>query len=376
MSSSSSGEFCPRCGDPVEPRAEPLPGDPSGRQATLCDACYFADFDLVDAPETLDVRICPRCGAVHRGERWVDVGAEDYTDVVVEATREALGVHVDAREVSWLVDPEQVDENTIAMHCHFTGIVRETAVEADHDVRVRFARETCGRCSRIAGDYYAAVVQVRGDDRTPTDAEVAGAVGIAESYVDERADAGDRDAFVSEIDEHADGVDIKLSETGLGRAVADRIRRRFGGSVSDSETLVTEDEDGNEAYRVTYAVRLPPYPAGTVIQPADDDPVLVRSARGNLKGQYLTTGERYEADREDGLAPEARRLGHADDAGEATVVTVEDDRAVQVLDPETYEATTVARPSYFDPEADTVPVLRSRAGLHVLPEDVDDLGGA
>jgi nonsense-mediated mRNA decay protein 3 len=374
MSSSPSREFCPRCGDPVEPRAEPRSGDPAGRQATLCDACYFEDFDLVDAPETLDVRICARCGAVHRGERWVDIGAEDYTDVAVEATRETLGVHVDAEEISWLVDPEQIDENTIVMHCHFTGVVRGTAVEADDDVRVRFARETCRRCSRIAGDYYAAVVQVRSDERTPTDSEVAGAIDIAESFVADREAKGDRNAFVSEIDEHRDGVDIKLSDSQLARAIASRIRRRFGGSITDSQTLVTEDEDGNEVYRVTYAVRLPPYPAGTVIQPEGEDPVLVRSAHGNLKGRYLTTGERYEADREDGLAPEARRLGDVGDARETTVVTVEDEHAVQVLDPETYEATTVARPSYFDSDAETVPVLRSRAGLHVLPEDAGDEG--
>ncbi|MFT4931742.1 MAG: nonsense-mediated mRNA decay protein 3, partial [Natronomonas sp.] len=42
---------------------------------------------------------------------------------------------------------------------------------------------------------------------------------------------------------------------------------------------------------------------------------------------------------------------------------------VQVLDPETYEAKTVARPDYLDPDAETVTVLKHREGLHVLPED-------
>jgi nonsense-mediated mRNA decay protein 3 len=43
---------------------------------------------------------------------------------------------------------------------------------------------------------------------------------------------------------------------------------------------------------------------------------------------------------------------------------------VQVLDPETYETKSVPRPDYLDPDAETVSVLRSRAGLHVLPADV------
>jgi len=49
-------------------------------------------------------------------------------------------------------------------------------------------------------------------------------------------------------------------------------------------------------------------------------------------------------------------------------VTVEDEAAVQVLDPETYEAKTIARPDYLEPDADTVRVIKSRAGLHVLPD--------
>jgi nonsense-mediated mRNA decay protein 3 len=367
--SSSSVEFCPRCGADVPDREEPLPGDPRGRKARLCDDCYFADFDLVDAPEELVVAICSGCGAVRRNEQWHDLGEEDYTDVAVDAVRESLGVHVDATGIRWGVEPEQVDENTLDVHCEFSGVVRGTEVEASHDVQVQFARERCQRCSKIAGNSYASTVQVRAAERTPTDGERAQAVDIATGIVATREEKGDRNAYITEINEGADGVDVRLSTNRLGRTIAGRIKRRLGGSVSDSRTLVTEDGDGNEVYRVAYAVRLPPYPAGTVIEPEGEDPVLVRSAHGNLKGQFLTTGERYEADSDDGLAPPARRLGHVEDARETTLVAVEDERAVQVLDPETYETATVARPSYLDPGAETVYVLKHRDGLLVLPDD-------
>ncbi|UPM41757.1 60S ribosomal export protein NMD3 [Halocatena salina] len=362
-----SGEFCPRCGDPVEPRSEPRPGNPSGHRARLCDDCYFEEFDLVDAPEELVVEICSGCGAVKRGEQWVDVGADDYTDVAIEETTETLGIHVEADDVEWMVEPEQIDRNTIEMHCYFTGVVRDTVIEAEHDVRVRFNRTTCTRCSRIAGEYYASTVQVRAMDRTPTETERTRAAEIANERVDERE--GDRNAFITEISESNEGINVRLSTTQLGRTVATHIQRELGGTVTDSQTLITEDEDGNEVYRVTYAVRLPPFPAGTVIEPAGEDPVLVHSAHGNLKGRRLTTGKQYEADAEDGIAPDARRLGDTTDAQETTLVAVEDDHAVQVLDPDTYEAKTIPRPSYLDPDTDTVPVIKHREGLHVLPED-------
>jgi nonsense-mediated mRNA decay protein 3 len=368
MSDTESREFCPRCGDPVPTRAEPLPGEPRDRDRRLCDACYFEDFALVDAPDRIEVLVCSGCGAVHRGNRWVDVDARDYTDVAVDEVREALGVHVDARNVTWAVDPEQVDENTIRMHCQFTGIVRETPLEESVVVPVKISRGTCDRCGRIAGGYYASTVQVRATDRTPTPEERSRAVDIAESHVADKEGDGDREAFVTEVKETEDGPDVKLSTNGLGEEVSRRIVRELGGSVESYPTLVTEDGDGNEVYRVTYAVRLPEFTPGDVIDPDDGaGPVLVRSVSGNLKGVRLASGDHYEEPFDDDER-DARRLATRDDAVETTVVAVEDDHAVQVLDPETYEAKTVPRPNFFDPDAETTPVVKTRAGLHVLPD--------
>jgi len=365
---SRSGEFCPRCGDPIE-RSDPLPV-PDGPDSGLCDECYLDSYDLVDAPDRVEVQVCRQCGAIHRGNRWVDVGAEDYTDIAIDVVTEGLGVHVDAESVSWHVAPEQVDQTTIRMHCEFSGLLRNRPVTEEVVVPVKIGRGTCDRCGRIAGGSYASVVQVRARDRQPSEKEIARAQAIANETVADLESRGDRDAFVTEIGEVDEGLDIKLSTTNLGQRVARQVVRELGGSVSESETLVTVDEDGNDVYRVTYAVRLPPYRPGEIIDPEDDNgPVLVRSVRGNLKGTRLASGADFEAQYEDGVEPEARRLGWHEDAERTTLVTVEDEHAVQVLDPETYEAKSVPHPAYLDPDADEVPVLKSRAGLHVLPTD-------
>ncbi|MFB6106490.1 MAG: 60S ribosomal export protein NMD3 [Halobacteriaceae archaeon] len=366
---SETRQFCPECGEPV-PEDAPRGQAGTRRERSLCDACYFDRFDLADAPDRVEVLVCSGCGAVRRGDRWTDVGARDYTDVAVDAVSEELGVHADATDVEWGVEPEQVDATTVRMHCEFAGVVRGTALRETATVPVKLSKGTCDRCGRIAGDDFAAVVQVRATDRTPESEEVDRALDLAQSHVAEKEAAGDRNAYVTEIQRTDDGADVKLSTTGLGRSVATRIREALGGDLSESRTLVSEDEEGNPVYRMTYAVHLPPFTPGDVVDPGDGDgPVLVRSARGNLKGVRLASGDAYEASHEDGIAPDAERLGSRSAAVETTVVAVEDDHAVQVLDPETYAATTVARPDFFDPDADTVPVLKSDAGLHLLPED-------
>jgi nonsense-mediated mRNA decay protein 3 len=255
------------------------------------------------------------------------------------------------------------------MHCEFTGVLRGTPVAEEVTVPVKIGKQTCKRCGQIAGGSYAATVQIRARDRDPTDAETDHAVDIAEAYIDDREDKGDRNAFISEILEVPEGVDVKVSTSQIGRAVADRIVRELGGTVDEARRLVSEDDDGQRLYRMAYAARLPAYRPGEVIDPDGEGPVLVTSVQGNLKGTRLTTGERYEAAFEEGEAPDAERLGWRADAQQTTLVAIEDENAVQVLDPETYESKTVARPDYLDPDADEVPVLKSHAGLHVLPEE-------
>ena len=368
---SESRGFCPRCGDPVEPRAGETTGaGGANERAPVCQECFFAEFDLVDAPDRIEVPVCSGCGAVKRGKRWVDVGARDYTDVAIDELAETLAIHVDAEEVSWGVDPEQVDENTIRMHCVVTGAVRGQLREREFTVPVLISRGTCDRCGRIAGEDYAATVQVRARERTPESDEREESISVAHSYVADREDAGDRNAFITEVGERKEGVDIKVSTTQIGQAIADRIVGRFGGRVDHSRTLVTEDGDGDEVYRMAYAVRLPPFRPGDVIDPEGSEernPVVVRSVRGNLKGTRLRTGEDYEADAEDGDAPDATVIGSVEDATAATLVAIEDERAVQVLDPETYETRTVRRPAGVERDDETVDVLKADGTVYPLP---------
>lgn len=362
LMTSDAGTFCPRCGDPVDPEVV------GSTERGLCTDCYLEDFDLLDVPDAVEVTICARCGAVKRGDSWVDVGARDLTDVAIEEATAAVQVHRAAQEFSWTVDPEQVDRNTIVLHATFTATVRGRELTVEHPIRVAIGRGTCQRCGRIAGNSYASVVQVRASDRTPRPEEADRAVEIAHEITQAMEAKGDREAFVTEVKDSEHGPDIKLSTTKLGRRVSAKLIEEFGGSVSDSETLVTEDGDGNEVYRVTYAVRLPAFRPGDVIAvPETPGPVLVTGVRGNLKGVDLQTGSPFETNFDDGVVPEATKVGSRAAAAETTVVSVLDENAIQVLDPDTSETRTIARPAFFDPEAATVEVFKTDADLYALP---------
>ncbi|PSQ58494.1 hypothetical protein BRD18_05575 [Halobacteriales archaeon SW_7_71_33] len=247
MSGREHAAPCPRCGAPVEPGAR----DPTGDGAELCADCYFERLELVDVPDSVELAVCPTCGAVEQGRRWVDVGADDRVDVAVDAVADRLEVHVDADEVQWEVRPERVAETEVVVHARFTALVRDRRVTVEHAIPVSIGHETCERCGRVAGDYHEAVVQVRAAGRTPAPDERRGAREAVDAYLDEREEAGDRNAFVSSLSEDDDGLDVRVSTAQIGRGVADRTVARFGGTVDESRRLVTEDGDGERLYRMT-----------------------------------------------------------------------------------------------------------------------------
>ena len=366
---SGSRTFCPRCGDAIPEGAGMAPADARGsRQATICRSCFVAGLELVELPEIVTVRVCAQCGAVHRGRRWVDVGAADYTEVAIDALADAIGIHRLATDVEWGVEPVHRGPNEIDMHVTVDATVRGEPITETHVVEVRISRETCTRCGRIAGDYYAGTVQVRAAGRTPTEEETDRAVEIAHDVVAEFEETGDRTAFVSEVTERPEGVDIRVSTNKIGAKVASRLTDVYGGSFESAETLVTEDEEGEGVYRVAFAVRLPQYRRGELIDPGDGEgPIVVRSGDDGVRGYRLPTGEAVALDAE--AVADADRLGTVDELAETTVVAVEDQHAVQVLDPETYEAVTVRRPADWSP-GETVPVVKHAGTVYVVPPAV------
>lgn len=359
---SGSGRFCPRCGEAISPGEGIAPPDRKGNaSAELCRTCYLESIDIVSVPERIDLHICATCGAIREGSTWSDIGEQDYTDVVIEAVGDALGVHRDAEDVHWSVRPIQRGPNELDVDLTVTAVVDDTPIEVDRTVSVRIHRETCTTCGRKAGDYYAGTVQVRGTDRLPTEEETDQAVDIARAVIDE---TDDRDAFISEITERPEGVDIRVSTNKLGARIADRIIAELGGSVDSSETLVTEDQDGEGVYRVAFAVRLPRFRPGDILDLADDGLVLVQ---GDVRGRALSSGEDVTIDVDD---DETERIGTIEDVVETTLVAVEDRNAIQILDPETSAAVTIPRPPDLETSRDVVFVFTTPQRIRAIPEDV------
>ncbi len=353
----SAQRFCPTCGAPT-------PEDPVDKRGR-CRTCYLEEHELLQVPEDLTVDRCGSCGSLELDGEWTDIEtglAEQAIDLV--ADRVAVIESVD--ELEWEVKTDAIDDRTIEVTALFDLHLDGGWERRERTTRVTFEPTVCQRCSRIAGDDFGAIVQLRATDRTPDEAEISRAREVAASVLEDRVDAGDRDAFLTDVVERPEGVDLRLSTPRLGNQLATAIRRALGGTLDTSRTLVTTDGDGREVYRVTYTLRFGQFRRGDILT-TDDGALLVEGGTEGVHVLDLSTGERRTVTASD---LEAARVTTLADAEQVTVVSVLDDRAVQVIHPTSYEAVTVAYYGDIDLDQETVRAVEVQDQLYLLPDDV------
>lgn len=349
--------FCPTCGAPTPD--EPL--DERGR----CRTCYLEEHELVTLPESMTISRCTGCGSIELDGSWIDVD-DDTTSIAIDRVADSVRVFADVEELTWEARTEPLDDRTLVVTGLFDLFIDGGWERRELTTEVTFEPTACQRCSRIAGDDFGATVQLRATERSPADSEVTRARTITADVLDSRVEAGDRDAYLTDVKERPEGIDFRLSTPRLGDQVTTAIRRDLGGTLSTSRTLVTTDGDGREVYRVTFTLRLGRFRPGDILQ-MNTGVLLVEGGAERLRVIDLKTGDRRTVAADD---LEASKVATIDDAEAVTVVARIDDRAVQVLHPETYEAVTVSYYDGIDVDAETVSAIEVDGSVYLIPDDV------
>ncbi|MFB6283368.1 MAG: 60S ribosomal export protein NMD3 [Halobacteria archaeon] len=354
--------FCPGCGEEIpEPRPEDSKNISNGPD--LCNECFAEEVDPVEYPEEIELQVCGGCGSYLFEEEWRS--DEEHTpleEIVLESVKRNVFAHVEAGRVNVEITVDQRDRDFYKVECEFTALLRGVPVREQFEVEVEIKRTTCPTCSKLSGGYYESIVQVRAEGREPSENEIETSKEVA--YGVASKDYSDRDTFVSKVTDAEGGIDIYMSTNKAGMEVARRVTGEFGGGYSDSPTLVGE-KNGEELYRVTYAVRLPEYREGDVVL-SGGSVYLITLSDEISKGVDLKTGEESRIDTD-----EAEKIGELEEE-RATVVSVSEEE-IQVLDPDTYETLTLKKPDFFGtPQGEETPVVRTEEGLHLVPEGEDE----
>lgn len=238
------GEFCIRCGRTGVPVTE-----------GVCAACFADHEPLVEVVDHPRVVLCPTCGARMRGLHWERAGTPPH--LTPEDLLPFLRPHpeVGIRSVRW----EEGGLNPLVRQLRAEARIGVRGLERTvaREFPVLIEHRSCPECSRRAGHYFTAVIQLRGPEGRSTGARreersrlhAVWDRAVAESRADWRR-------AMSWEEELPEGYDFFFVDTVSARAMARWLKRRLDATLSESPTLYGR-KDGQDIYRVTFCLRVP-----------------------------------------------------------------------------------------------------------------------
>jgi len=336
--------FCPKCGKRSE-------------KDGLCNQCRVGNTEWVTCDRRIKHIHCPSCGATKQVNTWTDTNRE-RSELAPDLARSAVHFHPDVKKPSVSATVRDLSVNRSRATLEIKGVLYTLPVEKEYTVEIVWQKEQCDRCNRITGSYYEGFVQVRADERLPSQYEIQTAGSIATQLEDSLQAGGERLSYISEITETKDGLDITVGSQHIGLLIVQGITAQLGGRYTTHPKLVGE-KNGRQLFRITYLVRLPRYQKQDVVVVGNHYVEVEQSEAHRVRVFDLSEG-RSRSVNTDLIT---RRVGNARLAELALVAYVSGDM-IGVLDP---ASCTTA-------EFRLVPWLDAKAGDHVhILRDGNDL---
>jgi nonsense-mediated mRNA decay protein 3 len=235
----ASGKFCYLCGKITEKLEE-----------GLCISCYPKEKKLAHLPKKIEVEVCRGCSRYYSG-KWVDIKGPPNKMIEI-ISREAVKSSLEPE--LWEI-PREVRILKTVEKCK--TIVSDVEVElskrigaeshAQLQTSLVLKQTLCPVCSKRAGGYFEAIIQLRTDD-------IDKIFGEAFKVIN-RLYEKDQMAFVVDETKVKGGVDLKIGSGKAARVVGTHFKTHYGAQIKESAKL-SGKKDGKNVYRKTILIRV------------------------------------------------------------------------------------------------------------------------
>lgn len=239
--------FCPRCGSEDEELFE-----------GVCKSCFIKEAKIISINDDLEITVCAHCSSILNGIKWEDseFSDEELVSFTVMENLHSME-HVENLEVS--VNILTVRGSNFECLVHAEGYLLGTMVVEEYKINVKIKRSVCPDCSKFASGYFEAVIQIRADNRFPTDEELRKVDDMVRTKLGSLSQKN-RMAYVSDVAVLKEGVDYYLGSYKAAKKVAATIKEDLGGVLQESPRLVGRDKSkGKDLYRVWISLRMPDF---------------------------------------------------------------------------------------------------------------------
>lgn len=328
---------------------------------SLCVECYSKRQATASIPDHVDVTLCAHCSAMETSKGWEDIGS--VREAATFAVERALVLPKSASLSEVLVRLAERDERNMEAKVEVIFSLEGHTFERALSTIVRLKRGSCTECSKKQGNYYEAILQVRGQDRE-LDKATERAI---QTMVTERVSSmrkSNREVFVSKVEKVKGGLDFFFSTIPAARNIARELQESRCAEYKESSSLWGR-RDGKDIYRMTYLVRLPGFGKGDIVLHGGREYYVRGLSKGVVHGFDLVTGEERAIKIKDSdacaLSMDKSRVLKA-------LVISESARELQMLDPETNAPIEVKKPGGFSRKGEQVRLVKTKRGVYVLSD--------
>ena len=249
MTEGLGSEFCLVCGaDP------PLYGD------RMCESCLRKRIKLVEVPENIPWVRCARCGIVEIQGKWVHISEEEIWDELIQRH---VHFHEKAEDIGLALETRTFSDRHTMLYLQVEGVIETLSFKEEHKMRARMANGVCLTCTRRAGNYFEATVQLRSTGRRLSEDEFTTLRATLDTVSERLAD--DPMFFITSEGQVTGGVDVVLGSKGLARTWGRHLVTEYGGHITESNSTVGR-KDGVDVTRLTLLYRKPGYDIGDVMR--------------------------------------------------------------------------------------------------------------
>ena len=383
-----SERFCYRCGISEEEGGPLIEG--------LCQVCYRKENPVLLIEGEINTELCQNCGSYKKRGIWVDPHSYELEELIfevadnalLEALEDSLSDKIREYEVVSMEELDGVKDlpvgkalvafQPVDWHIdYFPAIVTyEVRVKARthelqrelHDERkhvtVYVRQAVCPRCSKFLGGYFEAILQVRAEGRPLTEDEREAIGKLVEEKVDEIM-RRDRMGFIQDTIEKEEGLDFYMGSTSSARKLAQAIKEKFGGTISEAYELVGVDrQTSKETYRTSVSVRIPKFRSGDIVADKRGNVYEVEKVDG--RGLSLRNLATEESEHLNWKTVKREELDTVEYEKSEAMVTSITPVEVQMMDMKTYETYEIEKPAFKIREGEVYSMVEVKGRRYLL----------
>ena len=198
----------------------------------LCKQHFLEKNELVSI-KNVEIRYCKECGSFHNNKVKINKVKDAIDFLFNDASNTSKDADIEKKDFSW----KEVG-NKIYVNCEIIGRIKNIEKNEEKKFLINVRKYMCDNCIKLAGGYYEALIQIRGENKEKILKKIKFLVP---------------NDNITVISETKNGYDIKIIKKSFAKTAAKQLKDDGFEVITSYKHAATKK--GKMLYRNYYAIR-------------------------------------------------------------------------------------------------------------------------